>query len=111
MFRHFLVAIVLSIAMIGCSDRIRGPTSLAPQIQSERPSIPSDDQVLADLRAAYGEHLPKEIVSEFHDIESHMFIVMVETDTGTPLWFKVEYYFIDDEWIFTSEDFTDRMNG
>ena len=53
MIKHLLIAIVLSIVMIGCSERYGGPIFPVPSIPAEHPSVPSDAQVLIDLQEAY----------------------------------------------------------
>lgn len=98
MFRHFLVAIVLSIAMIGCSDRVGGPIFPVPALPVEQPSVPTNKQVLADLNASHGDQLSSEIVSRVHDIESHTYIVVIESENAAPQVFRVTYFLLDGEW-------------
>ena len=103
MFKQLLVAIALSIVMIGCSERYGGPIYPVPHIPSERPSVPSDSNVVADIQEQFGEQVSTEIVSTVHSIESHVFVVIVENGTEQPSCFKITYYLIDGQWVSIPE--------
>ena len=103
MIRHFLVAIVLSLVLIGCSERYGGPIFPVPTIPDERPSVPTNAQVINDLKDQFDEQVSTEIVSAIHSIESHVFVVIVENGTEQPSCFKITYYLIDGKFVSIPE--------
>ena len=98
MIRHLLVALMLSIAIVGCSERYTGSIQKAPTLLDERPAVPSEQQVIADLRDQFGQNISTEIIFESETIEAHVFIVSIEQ-----VWFKVAYYLVDGDWICITE--------
>ena len=99
MFRRLFLAIVISLVMIGCSERYGGSLYPVPHIPGERPiENPSEDDVISDLNAQYGNIVSAEIVEEVHSIESHVFFVRVQGDDGDQ-WYKVTYYWVQDQWV------------
>ena len=103
MLKQYVSAILLSIVIVGCSERYGGPINPVPHIPDERPAVPSEDQVIEDLEASHGDYLSSEIVSEVHSVDARVYIVAVDNDTQTPVFFKVTYYFIDDAWVCIPE--------
>ena len=103
MIKHLLIAIVLSIVMIGCSERYGGPIFPVPSIPAEHPSVPSDAQVLNDLQEAIGQIASIEVESEVISVESRIYIVLVGKDSESPALYKVTYFLLDGEWICVPE--------
>ena len=108
MFRTFVLAIALAIAITGCSERfalgVPHAGKVLQDLDPERPAIPSEDRVMTDLKNKYGAQLPGEIVSKTIDAESHTFFVIVENgDPEAPDLFKVTYFLIEDEWYVLCE--------
>ena len=103
MIKHLLIAIVLSIVMIGCSERYGGPIFPVPSIPAEHPSVPSDAQVLNDLQEAIGQIASVEIESEIISVDSRVYIVIVDKDSESPIFYKVTYYLLDGEWVCIPE--------
>ena len=103
--RTFLwVAIfVLSIGMTACDSRYGGPIYPVPHIPDERPSVPSEQQVITDLSELHGEHVSAEIESEIISVDSRVYIVIVDKDSESPVFFKVTYYLLDGEWVCIPE--------
>ena len=103
MIKRLVAVILLSIVIVGCGERYGGPIFPVPTIPSERPSVPTEDQVISDLKDQFSEQVSTEIVSTVHSIESHVFVVIVENGTEQPSCFKITYYLIDGEWISIPE--------
>ena len=97
MCKRLFVAIAFSLLMTGCSERYGGSMYPIPTIPDERPSNPSEHDVIEDLKDAY-DIVSAEIVEEVHSIESHVYFVKVEDD-GEPVWFKITYYWVSGEWV------------
>ena len=103
MIKHLLIAFVLSIVMIGCSERYGGPIFPVPSIPAEHPSVPSDAQVLNDLQEAIGQIASVEIESEIISVDSRVYIVIDDKDSESPIFYKVTYYLLDGEWVCIPE--------
>ena len=98
MLRTFVFAIAFSLLTIGCSERYGGSIFPVPTTPAERPSNPSEHDVISDLKAQYGNIVSAEIVEEVHSIESHVFFVRIDDDENE-VWFKITYYFVDGQWV------------
>ena len=94
---HFLVALVLLIAIVGCSNRYR------PLIVDERPAVPTEQQAMIDLQASHGQFVDVEIESEIISVDARVFVVIVGKDSESPVLYKVSYYLLDANWICVSE--------
>lgn len=95
-----LIAIVLlSVLLIGCSERYGGSIYPQPYIPDERPAVPVEADVLADINEAIGANVQSEIVDEIISVESRVYIVIVENGSDTPTFYKVEYYLLNGEWV------------
>ena len=103
MIRHLLVAIVLSLVLVGCSERYGGPIFPVPTIPDEQPSAPSDAQVMTDLQDVVGQIAGVEIESEIISVDSRVYIVIVDRDSERPVFYKVTYYLLDGEWVCVPE--------
>ena len=103
MFKHLLVATMLSIVLIGCSERYGGPIYPVPHIPDERPAVPSDSQVMTDLQDVLGQIASVEIESEIISVDSRVYIVIVDKDSESPIFYKVTYYLLDGEWVCIPE--------
>ena len=99
MLRTLVFAIAFSLLTLGCSERYGGSIYPVPHIPAERPiENPSENDVISDLEAQYGNIVSAEIVEEVHSIESHVFFVRVQADDEDK-WFKVTYYWVQDQWV------------
>ena len=103
MLKHLLIPIVLSLVMVGCSERYGGSIFPVPHIPSERPAVPSESDVIADINEAIGANVQSEIVDEIISVESRVYIVIVENGSDTPTFYKVTYYLLDGEWVCIPE--------
>ena len=103
MIKHFLVAIMLSMVLVGCSERYGGPIFPVPHIPDERPAAPSESQVMTDLQDALGQIAGVEIESEIISVDSRVYIVIVDRDSERPVFYKVTYYLLDGEWVCIPE--------
>ena len=101
--KHLLIAIVLSMVIIGCDSRYGGPIFPVPPILDERPAVPSDAQVLDDLEDAVGQITGASVKSEVISVDSRIYIVLVEKDSDLPVLYKVTYYLLDGEWVCVPE--------
>ena len=103
MIKHLLVALMLSMVIIGCDSRYGGPIYPVPPILDERPAVPSDAQVLDDLEDAVGQIRGATVDSEVISVDSRIYIVLVEKDSDLPVLYKVTYYLLDGEWVCVPE--------
>lgn len=103
MLKQFVSAILFSIVMIGCGERYGGPIFPVPHIPDERPTVPSENEIVADINEAIGGNVDTEIVDEIFSVESRIYIVIVENGTDTPTFYKVTYYLLDGEWVCIPE--------
>jgi hypothetical protein len=103
MIKHLLVALVLSMVLIGCSERYGGPIFPVPTIPNERPSAPTNAQVMTDLQDVTGQVAGVEIESEIISVDSRVYIVIVDKDSESPIFYKVTYYLLDGEWVCIPE--------
>ena len=70
----------------------------------ERPSLPSESEVMADLQNKYGSELSGSIASQTINAESHTFFVLIDTDApDSPELFRVTYFLIDGEYHVVCE--------
>ena len=103
MIKHLLVALMLSMVIVGCDSRYGGPIFPVPPILDERPAVPSEDQVLDDLEDAVGQIRGATVDSEVISVDSRIYIVLVEKDSDLPVLYKVTYYLLDGEWVCVPE--------
>ena len=103
MIKHLLIAIVLSMVIVGCDSRYGGPIYPVPTVSDERPAVPSEDQVLDDLEDAVGQIRGATVESEVISVDSRIYIVLVEKDSELPVLYKVTYYLLDGEWVCVPE--------
>jgi hypothetical protein len=103
MIKHLLVALMLSMVIIGCDSRYGGPIYPVPHIPDERPAVPSDSQVMTDLQDVFGQIASVEIESEIISVDSRVYIVIVDKDSESPIFYKVTYYLLDGEWVCIPE--------
>ena len=103
MLKQFVSAILLSIVIVGCSERYGGPIYPVPHIPDERPAVPSDSQVMTDLQDVLGQIASVEIESEIISVDSRVYIVIVDKDSESPIFYKVTYYLLDGEWVCIPE--------
>ena len=96
-YRLFL-ALVISMVMIGCSERYGGSMYPVPHIPDERPASPNETDVINDLNDAFDGIVSAELVEEVHSVDSHVYFVKVDND-GEMIWFKVTYYWVSGEWV------------
>ena len=66
MLKQFVSTILLSLMIVGCSERYGGPIYPVPHIPDERPAVPSDSQVMTDLQDVLGQ-FPHEKSCKFPD--------------------------------------------
>ena len=94
MIKHLLVALMLSMVIIGCDSEIWGTHFSSPHsFPIERPAVPAEDQVLDDLEDAQSGRLRGATVdSEVISVDSRIYIVLVEKDSEVPVVYKVTYY-------------------
>ena len=103
MIKHLLVALMLSMVIVGCDSRYGGPIYPVPTVSDERPAVPSDAQVLDDLEDAVGQITGASVKSEVISVDSRIYIVLVEKDSEVPVLFKITYYLLDNEWVCVPE--------
>ena len=103
MLKQFVSAILLSIVIVGCGERYGGPIYPVPHIPDERPAVPSDSQVMTDLQDVFGQIAGVEIESEIISVDSRVYIVIVDKDSESPIFYKVTYYLLDGEWVCIPE--------
>ena len=103
MLKQFVSAILLSIVIVGCGERYGGPIYPVPHIPDERPAVPSDSQVMTDLQDVFGQIASVEIESEIISVDSRVYIVIVDKDSESPIFYKVTYYLLDGEWVCIPE--------
>ena len=104
MLKQFAFAILFSMVMIGCSERYGGSIFPVPPIPVEQPSAPSEQQVMTDIQEVFdGAFVGAEIESEIISVDSRVYIVIVDKDSDTPVFYKVTYYLLDGEWVCIPE--------
>ena len=103
MLKQFVSTILLSLMIVGCSERYGGPIYPVPHIPDERPAVPSDSQVMTDLQDVFGQIASVEIESEIISVDSRVYIVIVDRDSERPVFYKVTYYYLDGEWVCIPE--------
>ena len=103
MLKQFVSTILLSLMIVGCSERYGGPIYPVPHIPDERPAVPSDSQVMTDLQDVLGQIAGVEIESEIISVDSRVYIVIVDRDSERPVFYKVTYYLLDGEWVCIPE--------
>ena len=81
MLKQFVSTILLSLMIVGCSERYGGPIYPVPHIPDERPAVPSDSQVMTDLQDVLGQIAGVEIESEIISVDSRVYIVIVDRDS------------------------------
>lgn len=108
MLKQFVIALLFSIVMVGCGERYGGPIFPVPTIPSELPAVPSESDVMSEIRKYHGKHLTGTIESEIFDVESRIYLVVIDRDSESPKFFKVTYYLLDTpdggkEWVCVPE--------
>ena len=99
-----LVAILLSLAIIGCGQRNPGvpnPTDVLQHI--DEIDTPSELDMISNLELRYGDSILVDIIAQTPQFDAIFFIVSIETATGT-IDLRTGYFFINGEWIYFCEE-------